>query len=97
MKHPVALLIACLVCQVRSEVVTVLHPEDEFDFGKTVVWSLLFQATWDGMNRGLGGKPERVDPPKGLLQGEERQGGFLSSPGASGFRHCMRVCEGVAE
>ena len=67
MRYPVTMLLACFICQARSGVVTVLHPEDEFDFGDTVVWSPLFQATWDVVNAELGGKPQKVDPPNGLM------------------------------
>ncbi|QTN30950.1 hypothetical protein HZ994_00940 [Akkermansiaceae bacterium] len=52
---------------IRAEVLTAAHPSDELAVGKTVVWSPLFQATWDAMNAELGGKPLDVDPPNELM------------------------------
>ncbi len=35
--------------------------------GRTLVWSPLFQASWDKLNRMHGGKPEKVVPPNALI------------------------------
>lgn len=52
---------------VRGEVLTLAHPGEALPENKTVVWSPLFQATWDTLNRELGGKAEKVDPPNELM------------------------------
>ena len=62
-----AAAVLCLLLPVHAEVVTVPHPSEKLPVGKTVVWSPLFQATWDVMNKTLGGKPSRVEPPNGLM------------------------------
>ena len=62
---PIALLF--LLLPVRAGVVTAAHPSDELPVGKTVVWSPLFQATWDTMNKKLGGKPSKVEAPNELM------------------------------
>lgn len=46
-----------------AEVTTVAHSEIAFQPDKTVVWSPLFQATWDSMNGMCGGIPVRIEPP----------------------------------
>lgn len=67
----VALLLAS---RASAEVVMVPHPYGDLAVDKTVVWSPLFQATWDKMNSHLGGPPEKVEPPDptmALLDGTE--------------------------
>lgn len=56
-----------LLLPVHAEVVAVSHPAEKLPVGKTVVWSPLFQATWDTMNKSLGGKPSKVEPPNELM------------------------------
>jgi len=51
-----------------DDITTVLHPEQQFDVSQTVVWSPLFQATWDAMNLEFGGKPFKVDPPNETMK-----------------------------
>lgn len=46
---------------------TIAHPELVIPKGKTVVWSPLFQATWEALNRKCGGTPVRVDPPHEVM------------------------------
>jgi hypothetical protein len=48
-------------------VITVPDPHSPLPEGGSVVWSPLFQATWDAMNREVGGKLEKVDPPNELM------------------------------
>lgn len=55
--------ISCVLANANAGIVTVMHPDEKFDAGHTAVWSPLFQATWDAMNRALGGAPQKVDPP----------------------------------
>lgn len=50
-----------------AEVVTIPHPDVEFSSEKTVVWSPLFQATWDAIKDKTGGTPEKIDPPNELM------------------------------
>lgn len=64
-RFPIALLL--LLLPVRADVVAVAHPSEALPAGKTVVWSPLFQATWDAMNGELGGKPSQVEPPNELM------------------------------
>ncbi len=57
----------CLLLPIHAEVVTVADPSEKLPVGKTVVWSPLFQATWDAMNAEMGGKPLKVDSPNELM------------------------------
>ena len=41
-----------------AEVLSIAHPEEDFDVRRTVVWTPTFQAGWDAMNEGLGGPPK---------------------------------------
>jgi hypothetical protein len=63
----VLLTIVCFSVSASAEVSTILHPEEKIPPGETVVWSPLFQATWDAMNTSLGGKPTKVEPPSELM------------------------------
>lgn len=54
----VLLGLAC-VAALRAEVRGVSHPEEEFPGDATVVWTPVFQAGWDAMNRQLGGTPRK--------------------------------------
>lgn len=56
-----------LIVSARAEVVTLIGPSQEMPGGKTVVWSPLFQATWDKMNETIGGKPKKIEPPNELM------------------------------
>jgi hypothetical protein len=38
----------------------------DLTYGKTVVWTPLFQAAWDGLHRGFGA-PVKIDPPNALM------------------------------
>jgi hypothetical protein len=60
-----ALLALCL--PVSAGVITLPDPNSPLPEGATVVWSPLFQATWDAMNREIGGKPQKTDPPNELM------------------------------
>lgn len=57
-----------LVIPLCAEVMTVPDPYVDFPADRTVVWSPLFQATWDAMDREMGGKPTRIDPPNALME-----------------------------
>ena len=59
--------LALLASAVRAEVVTLAHPGEALPEKSTVVWSPLFQATWDKLNSELGGKPKKVEPPNALM------------------------------
>lgn len=50
-----------------ADLPAVAHPEEEFSHKQTVVWTPLFQAAWDRMNKDLGGPPIKVDPPNRLM------------------------------
>lgn len=61
------ILSLCFCLTAGAEVVTVADPFGNMPAGKTVVWSPLFQATWDAMNVEMGGKPKKIDPPNELM------------------------------
>lgn len=68
MKTPTFLLAsAILVSLSQADIVTLPHPDEKLPAESTVVWSPLFQATWDTMNQSFGGPPERVEPPNPLM------------------------------
>jgi hypothetical protein len=48
-------------------IITLPDPASPMPEGGTAVWSPLFQATWDAMNKEIGGKPESIDPPNELM------------------------------
>jgi hypothetical protein len=68
MKTPTFLLVSAFLASVaHAGIVTVAHPDEKLPAESTVVWSPLFQATWDTMNKHLGGVPERVEPQNALM------------------------------
>jgi hypothetical protein len=56
------------VSAIHGEIVTLVHPGEALPEKSTVVWSPLFQATWDKLNANLGGKPDRIVPPNALME-----------------------------
>lgn len=66
MKTIIPILIL-LAASARGEAVTLVHPDEALPEKQTVVWSPLFQATWDKHNANLGGKPDRIEPPNALM------------------------------
>jgi hypothetical protein len=60
--------LVCLLANASAQVVSVADPYSEFPKDKTVVWSPLFQATWDAMNHQMGGKPKKVEPANDLIK-----------------------------
>ncbi|MES2438833.1 MAG: hypothetical protein V4584_07195 [Verrucomicrobiota bacterium] len=52
---------------VRADITTVAHPGQSLESARTVVWSPLFQASWDKLNARLDGPPLRVEPPNKLM------------------------------
>jgi hypothetical protein len=50
-----------------AEIGAVAHPEEKFPAAQTVVWTPLFQASWDELNATHGGKPLKVEPPNELI------------------------------
>lgn len=61
-------LLLSLAAPLAAEVTAVTHPEEKFDAAQTVVWTPLFQASWDRLNGFYGGKPVKVDPPNELIE-----------------------------
>lgn len=49
-----------------AEPLVIAHPGEEFGPEETVVWSPLFQAAWDELNKEFG-KPVRVEPANALM------------------------------
>lgn len=49
-----------------AEPVAVAHPGEEFDPRATVVWTPLFQAAWDELNKEFG-KPVKIEPENKLM------------------------------
>lgn len=62
-----ALSLLALCLPAAAEVVTLPDPYSEIPKHGSVVWSPLFQATWDAMNTHFGGKPEKIDPQNDLM------------------------------
>src|SRR5688572_30557221 len=60
-------LLLSLATPLEAEIGAVTHPEEKFDSTHTVVWTPLFQATWDRLNGFYGGKPVKVEPPNELI------------------------------
>ncbi len=68
MKILLVLLVSFLMLVTSdAEVLTVAHPSVEFSSDKTVVWSPLFQATWDAIKEKTGGQPAKIEPPNELM------------------------------
>lgn len=61
------LLLSLISGPLLAEVLTVPEPHVPFPADSTVVWSPLFQATWDEVNRVMGGKPKAIHPPNALM------------------------------
>ncbi|MDP4625668.1 MAG: hypothetical protein NWT08_11085 [Akkermansiaceae bacterium] len=61
------ILILCLLGVAHAEVFTAVEPFEKIPADKTVVWSPLFQATWDAMNEEVGGKLIKVEPKNELM------------------------------
>lgn len=67
MKKMISALALCLSSYAVAGVVTEVDPLGAMPEGTTVVWSPLFQATWDAMNAEIGGKALKIDPPNELM------------------------------
>ncbi len=85
-------LLSSVIACPASEIVAVAHPEEKFPEGKTVVWSPLFQAAWDGLHDGLGDLV-KVEPPNALM---ERLDHFKWKPDAVMPRNRWKVWAGEA-
>jgi hypothetical protein len=60
-------LLVLSVSAIHGEIVTLAHPDEALPEKNTVVWSPLFQATWDKLNSTLGGPPDRIETPNALM------------------------------
>ncbi|WP_035611511.1 hypothetical protein [Haloferula sp. BvORR071] len=67
MKAILLILALVSVLPALAETDAVAHPDQKFAAGKTVVWSPLFQASWDALNELHGGKPVKIEPPNQLI------------------------------
>ena len=65
MKALPLLIVAALPA--AAEIGAVAHPEEKLPAAQTVVWTPLFQASWDKLNATNGGKPLKVEPPNELI------------------------------
>jgi hypothetical protein len=61
------LLMLWIVSSADAEIVTTADPFGKIPENGTVLWSPLFQATWDTMNAEIGGRPQKVEPPNELM------------------------------
>jgi len=68
MKFPLIILSLAMALPAIAEMTAVVHPEEKFDSNATVVWTPLFQASWDRLNGFYGGKPVKVEPPNELIE-----------------------------
>ncbi|MFK7850008.1 MAG: hypothetical protein AB8D78_03420 [Akkermansiaceae bacterium] len=66
MIRSLSIWLCCFSC-ITAEVVTLVDPYSPVPEDKTVVWSPIFQATWEAMNSKLGGKPKRIEPPNEFM------------------------------
>ncbi|MEZ7955950.1 MAG: hypothetical protein QMC23_08460 [Rubritalea sp.] len=70
--HPMKMLSTCLllslslILHIKAETKVVLELENLPEFGESMVWSPLFQATWDKWNEQHKGKPIKVEPENKL-------------------------------
>lgn len=62
------LLLALSATAIHGEILTLAHPDEPLPEKNTVIWSPLFQATWDKLNSELGGKPDKIEPPNALME-----------------------------
>ncbi len=65
------MLVLAVVSSAGAEVGTVVHPEEKFDAVDAVVWSPLFQAGWDRMERETA---DGVRAPRGWGAGGDGDG-----------------------
>lgn len=69
---PMKTQILCLIFSLitltveAKEISAVPHPDEDFPFDQTVVWTPLFQAAWDHLHSDRG-TPVRIDPPNALM------------------------------
>ncbi len=69
MKVQLQLLFVGFFLSVASaEVVTLAHPGEAIPENRTVIWSPVFQASWDKLNVTTGGPPVKVEPPNKLIE-----------------------------
>ena len=61
------LLLMAAVLPATAEIGAVAHPEEKVPPARTVVWTPLFQASWDRLNGTHGGKPVKIEPPNALI------------------------------
>lgn len=52
----------------RGQIKAVLDYQSPPQVGETLVWSPLFQASWDRLNSIYGGLPEKIEPPSPLMK-----------------------------
>lgn len=51
-----------------GQVMTLMHPAEPMPDKRTVIWTPTFQSAWDILNKDLGGKPTKVDPPSEVMK-----------------------------
>ena len=61
------LCMASLCLSAWAEVTAVADPKSDVPADKTIVWSPLFQATWDELNQHMGGKPKKLASENALM------------------------------
>jgi hypothetical protein len=63
----IALMTALAWPQANAALLTIPHPSAAIPPTQTVVWSPVFQATWDALTTHCGGQPKRIDPPSEIM------------------------------
>ncbi|MCW1886249.1 hypothetical protein OKA04_16040 [Luteolibacter flavescens] len=63
----IPLLLLAAVFPATAEIASVAHPEEKLPVAKTVVWTPLFQASWDKLNATHSGNPVKVEPSNSLI------------------------------
>jgi hypothetical protein len=51
-----------------AQVLSLMHPAEPMPEKRTVIWTPTFQVAWDALNKDLGGKPTKVEPPSPVMK-----------------------------
>jgi hypothetical protein len=74
------IVIAALTSLASAQVTSLMHPAEPVPPQRTVIWTPTFQVAWDRLNKDLGGKPTKVEPPSEVMK---RLDDFVWDPAAT--------------
>lgn len=65
-----SLILSCFlfVTIASGQVLSHMHPAEPMPEKRTVIWTPTFQVAWDALNKDLGGKPTKVEPPSPVMK-----------------------------